>query len=271
VFAGALFGFVLARLEFLSYQSIFCGNGTRGAAPGECYYYDRDFYKIGMLLHLSTILPAGLLATLQFLPVIRQNAVLFHRLNGYVVLVLVLVSIVGALMIARVAFGGGLDIQAAVGLLAIMTLGSLILAIFNIKRLRIDQHRAWMLRAWFYMGSIITTRIIMIIATVIITKIDDYYTARPCAQLQYVSKDAAREYPECQASLNGTNPSQFAVVHANFNGQPTEIGAALGISFAMAFWLSIAIHAIGIEIYVSVLIILSSALLTSMLVKSHTS
>jgi hypothetical protein len=53
-------------------------------------------------------------------------------------------------MIARVAFGGGLDIQAGVGMLALMTLVSLGLAYVNIKRLRIDQHRAWMLRAWFY-------------------------------------------------------------------------------------------------------------------------
>jgi uncharacterized membrane protein YozB (DUF420 family) len=59
---------------------------------------------------------------------------------------------IGALMVARVAFGGDLSTQAVVGLLAILTIGSLIMAYINIKRLQLDQHRAWMLRAWVYVG-----------------------------------------------------------------------------------------------------------------------
>jgi uncharacterized membrane protein len=55
-------------------------------------------------------------------------------------------------MIARRAFGGGIETQAGVGLLSIITLASLGLAINAIKRLRIDQHRAWMLRCWFYVS-----------------------------------------------------------------------------------------------------------------------
>lgn len=55
-------------------------------------------------------------------------------------------------MILRRAFGGGLDTQAGLGLLAIMSLCSLGSAIVSIKRLHIDAHRAWMLRAWFYVS-----------------------------------------------------------------------------------------------------------------------
>jgi uncharacterized membrane protein len=55
-------------------------------------------------------------------------------------------------MIASVTFGGGLAVRMWIGLLAIMSLTSLSLALYNIKRLQIDQHRAWMLRAWFYVS-----------------------------------------------------------------------------------------------------------------------
>jgi uncharacterized membrane protein len=96
------------------------------------------------------LLAAGLLVILQFTPIIRHKARIFHRINGYLVVLLAVIANVGALMIARDAFGGGLDVQAWVGLLVIMTIGGLSLAFYNIKRLQIDQHRAWMLRTWFY-------------------------------------------------------------------------------------------------------------------------
>ena len=73
---------------------------------------------------------------------------------------LLLLSNVGALMIGRHSFGGGFESQLLVGLLAIMTTGGAFLAYYNIKRLQIDQHRAWMIRTWFYAGSIITLRLI---------------------------------------------------------------------------------------------------------------
>jgi hypothetical protein len=53
-------------------------------------------------------------------------------------------------MIARRAFGGDMAVQIAVGLLGTGTIISTALAYYNIKRLQIDQHRAWMLRTWFY-------------------------------------------------------------------------------------------------------------------------
>ena len=47
---GYLFGFTLARLEYLSFYGVFCNPneppGT-GAAPGECYYWLKDPYRIG--------------------------------------------------------------------------------------------------------------------------------------------------------------------------------------------------------------------------------
>lgn len=59
IFAGALFGFTLARLMYLNISGVFCGpaSGANTAAPGECYYYQNfNRYKIGIRLHLYTIL-----------------------------------------------------------------------------------------------------------------------------------------------------------------------------------------------------------------------
>jgi hypothetical protein len=47
---GYLFGFSLARVEYLSYYGIFCntnGPAGTGAAPGECYYYLMNPYEVG--------------------------------------------------------------------------------------------------------------------------------------------------------------------------------------------------------------------------------
>lgn len=157
LFAGAMIGFCLARLMYLDYDGVYCsphGQGISRAAPGECCTYGRQRYLVvGIKLHLYTILPAAFLACFQFVPVIRHKAILLHRSNGYLILLLVLVGTTGALMIARHSFGGGIKIQAVVGLLAIMFLGSLALALYNIKMLQIEQHRAWMLRAWFYVSA----------------------------------------------------------------------------------------------------------------------
>jgi hypothetical protein len=75
---------------------------------------------------------------------------LFHRINGYIIILLVLVSNAGALIIARHAFGGLISTQAAVGFLVIMSTAAIGMAYYNVKRLQLEQHRAWMLRAFFY-------------------------------------------------------------------------------------------------------------------------
>ena len=105
------------------------------------------------------------MCVLQFIPLIRYKALIFHRINGYLLIVLLLLSNVGALMIGRHSFGGGIESQMLVSVLAIMTTVGAFLAYFNIKRLQIDQHRAWMIRTWFYAGSIITLRLIQITST----------------------------------------------------------------------------------------------------------
>jgi uncharacterized membrane protein len=147
---------------------VFC-HGKGHAAPGECFYFLRGHHKVGILIHLACILrklqytwirrkqadhrlAAAILACLQFTPVIRHKALLFHRINGYVIILLVLISNAGVLMILRNAFGGGINNQGSMGLLVVVTTISLCMAWYNIKKLQVDQHRAWMLRAFFWVS-----------------------------------------------------------------------------------------------------------------------
>ncbi|KAF7983509.1 hypothetical protein HWV62_21842 [Athelia sp. TMB] len=251
IFAGGLLGFILARLQFLDIDGVFCKpKSANGAAPGECYWFSMTLYRVGIIIHLSCILPAALLAILQFTPVIRHTFTLYHRMAGYVAVTLVLISNAGALIIAPHAFGGSLATQAGTGLVAILSTAGLMLAVYNIRRMQIDQHRKWMLRVWFYMGSIITLRLVLIIAALIISRNpSSHLQATYCPEIVSIfggSTDAAYHfYPACEAT-----PGGYALVEANFHGNPAEIGAAFDVAFPMAMWLSLFMHLVGVELYI---------------------
>ncbi|KZP15340.1 hypothetical protein FIBSPDRAFT_750538 [Athelia psychrophila] len=257
IFAGALLGFVLARLQYLDIDGIFCNfkSTTGSAAPGECYWYSMKLYRIGIILHLGCILPAAFLAVFQFTPIIRHTFTLYHRMAGYLIVTLVLVSNAGAIIIAPHAFGGALTTQAGVGLLVILTTIGVSLAIYNIKRMQIDQHRKWMLRTWAYMGSIITVRLIMLAAAHIISMSPSApYQTTYCPEIVSIFGGSAAAayffYPACDPANAALNPLNYVVVVANMNGNPVEIGAAYSLAFSMALWLALFMHVVGVELYI---------------------
>lgn len=253
IFAGAMFGFSLARLSYLNISGSARSSFASGAVPGEWYWYRKDHYRVGITLHLGCILPAGVLMIWQFIPIIRHKALLFHRINGYIVILLVLLGNVGALMIARRAFGGTLDTQVVVGVLVILTTASVMMAYYNIKHLQVEQHRAWILRSMFYFGVIITARIIMVITAQLISRSGGYYTVMPCDEIAFITNNESffqTRYPQCD-SPNGTTDG-YAIVKANFSGgKPEELGVSLGIGFGMAMWLALLLHLVGVEIYLA--------------------
>lgn len=100
-----------------------------------------------------------------------------------------------------------------------------------------------MLRTWFYAGAIITLRLIMIISANVITALGGFYIAMPCQQIAYMGGNTAN-YPACVA-----NPDGQTAVLANFAGKVETIAASMQTSFGMAGWLSLALHAIGVELY----------------------
>ncbi|KAI4180583.1 MAG: hypothetical protein LQ346_006955 [Caloplaca aetnensis] len=252
IFAGAIVGFSLARLPYLNISGSASSSYANGASPGEWYWYSQGIYRIGITIHLAAILPAGLLMVWQFVPVIRHKFLTFYRINGYLVILLIIISNVGALMIARRAFGGSLPTQAGVGLLVIISTISIALAYYNIKRLQIDQHRAWMLRAMFYLGTIVTLRIIMIIAALISSKTSYYDTTMTCGELLSIldtSQKVNALYHQC--GQPGSTADTLAIVQAKFGNQPEQIGSSLRLSFGMALWLALFLHAAGVEIYLN--------------------
>ncbi|KAK5704875.1 hypothetical protein LTR97_001986 [Elasticomyces elasticus] len=219
---GYLFGFTLARLQYLNFNGVFCrpGGGAVGAAPGECYYWLQDPFKIGMKLHLYCILPAAFLVVFQFVPAIRHKVILFHRLNGYVIVILTLISNAGTIIIARHAFGGDFSTQVWTGTMVILTTVGFVMAWINIKLLQIDQHRAWMMRAWAW----------------IVTGLG------PASTLGY--------YPGCATYFDGTQPDKRVIVNADFASEdPIALSASLAIPFGTAGWLALILHTIAIELY----------------------
>lgn len=133
-----------------------------------------------------------------------------------------------------------------------MTTLGLALAIYNVERLQIDQHRAWMLRTWFYFGSIITLRLIQIIGTIIISTMDRYQLAADCAKLEHIMQDPSSTltaYPECLSYYNRTDLGKSALVQADFNSFGPQVAASLDLTFGMAMWLALLLHAVGVEVY----------------------
>ena len=115
--AGAMMGFTLARLQYLSVGGIY----KDGALPGEWYWFKGGHFRVGITMHLACILPAGFLMVWQFVPIIRYKAILFHRINGYIVISLTLVSNASVFMIVRRSVTGDIHTQTALALLAILS------------------------------------------------------------------------------------------------------------------------------------------------------
>ncbi|KAH7018622.1 uncharacterized protein B0I36DRAFT_395574 [Microdochium trichocladiopsis] len=256
---SGLLGFVLARLAYLNYDGIFCAplsahtNKNLHAGPGQCYFGLRGHTRVGLLMHLATILPAGLLVCVQFVPVVRHRWLLVHRLNGYVVILLSLVSTAAVFMIARDAMGGDPDTQMYIGVLGAVFLIALGLAWWNVKRLQIELHRKWMLRAWVYATSIITLRPIGILGAPILSRTGPYYIARPCKIIHDTLGNnqglVLQWYPSCHPWYDGADDELQVLVRADTGGNLMERAAATLVLFAAAGWLALTMHAIAVEVY----------------------
>lgn len=248
VLAGALLGFSLARLPFLDYFGAFRREGAV-----DVHYFRPGAARVGMMLHLFTIIPASVLVVLQFVPAIRHRAILVHRLNGYLVVLLALVGTAGAVVAARWAIGGPVEVQTGTGFLALALVVPLALAWLNVRRLQIEQHRAWV-----NAGAIVTSRLCFV-ALMFINAPRGYATVRSCDQIEFEHEgnrtSALAHFPGCAGfygGVNGTDPHLAVMVPADpAKGGASGVGSSLALDFGAAIWLSIAIHMIGVEIYVS--------------------
>lgn len=129
-----MLGFSLSRLRDLDYNHTF--KDGFALVPGYWYYFHSGRFRVGMIMHLVTELPAGILMVLQFTPVIRQKLIIFHRINGYIVLSLLLSSNAAACIVLPYKQGGGARTatQTAEAFLVIITTLGMAMAWWNIRR-----------------------------------------------------------------------------------------------------------------------------------------
>ncbi|KAI0892425.1 hypothetical protein F4806DRAFT_239463 [Annulohypoxylon nitens] len=259
VLGGIFSGFSVSRLKYLDFYGSFCGSSIPGgrdlAVPGECFYYlTQKYYGIGLFVHLATILPASLLACIQFIPVLRRKAMKLHRIIGWIAVALSVPGAITAVMIAPRSQGGGIDTQSMVALLGVMFLYTLARGCISAKQHKIAEHRAWMLRAWVYGGSIVTMRVLMGISVIIISLIGGFYYVEPCDKIQFIlrSKNATLSaYPDCAPFFSGEDLNRHIAVPAtvfNRNDQ-VQVAAALNFVFGTSGWMAIFLNTLGVELY----------------------
>lgn len=237
--------------------------------PAACYWVVRfTRYRVGMILHLSTSLPAGLIAVFQFVPGLRRF-VLYHRIAGYVAITLAVVGNIGACMLADTAMGGELSLQALVGFVTVVTTVTLGLAVYNIRKAQLDGHRAWMLRTWSYLGFIVTLRLVQLPMATIISKwpAAAKYISMSCAELRYIyfsdqklgtgtfTQDALDSFESSYPDCAGLAPSEESAIYVPVKGvmnptDPGQVNAALMTTFAAAGFLALFIHAVVVEVYI---------------------
>ncbi|KAH8817875.1 hypothetical protein DL96DRAFT_1623579 [Flagelloscypha sp. PMI_526] len=248
---GILLGFSISRLKHLDES-----RREKGLSPGEQYWLQTGRYRIGITMHLACILLAGILVPLQFIPQIRYKAILFHRVNGYIVIILIFVATAGALIISRRSFGGSMAIQAIVVCTSFATLAALTLAYVSIRRLQIDQHRKWMIRAMVWMSFIITARPFVILIAMAVTADGGYGNVWQCGEVEWVytrgsgrkdtgEADFLSAYPSCV----GAPPETLVAVKAAFRQSRVGSGAALREGFPAGMIVAWFIHVFGTECY----------------------
>ncbi|KAG8881630.1 hypothetical protein FRB97_009319 [Tulasnella sp. 331] len=250
VFGGALIGFCLARAEMMNPTNLM--NLT---VPGEWFWYRQTLYKPAIILHIYCTIIAGFFAVFQFLPAIRRRKMILHRMNGYLVIIILIIGIISGSVVGRRAFGGAPSTQAAFYTDGILIVFSVIKGYVSVRETR--KHRRWMLRAVTYTSAPITARIILVISRQIITNIGSYYSLWTCAEVQFLQQrgqgvpDFATAYPTCVNIPAGVNPSHIHIaVHAAMQALHVNFGSAVRETFGMALWLALVIHISGVEIYI---------------------
>jgi len=244
VFGGALVGFVLARS-----QSLNPNNFHSQLLLGEAFWATREPWKGLLVTHVACSFFGGILVIWQFVPAIRRHYMPFHRINGYLSLILLFPAILFGAVLGRQAFGGDIGDQAGLYFLGILAGYYAFEGMRNVHETR--QHRRWMLRFVALLGVIITMRLIILCANEIVTDIGSYYALWKCDQLLFVMGHLDA-YPSCLAAQKaGGNLAQVQVpIHASTREAPINMASARRVNSSMGIWLALVIHMIAAEIYI---------------------
>lgn len=105
----------------------------------------------------------------------------------------------------------------------------------------------------FYLATIITMRIIMLISAQIVSNDGGYSEIQYCGQIDFAlaknNRTAAMFYPEC-GSPDATKMTEVVVKADMKNALGSHsFAAAFGVSFGVAMWVAIMLHLVGVELY----------------------
>jgi len=218
--------------------------------PGEWFWLRRRLYNICIFMHIYLSIISGIFAVFQFIPAIRRRSVILHRINGYLVLVLLIPSTISGAIAGRRAFGGDLNVQTSIYVVTLLIIFCAGMGIFNVRRTR--KHRRWMLRMVVLDAMPITAHLIALAVRKITIDLGNYYAVWRCDQLLFVMTNATaveQLYPQCtQAGVNLAEV--FVAVHATVKGGRLGSASITRATFGMCMWLALVIHIIGVETYI---------------------
>ncbi|CAE6448992.1 unnamed protein product [Rhizoctonia solani] len=266
-FGGAMMGYSLAKSPTMSFKEL-----LKTFFPGEGYWFEQTFWKINLMIHIFTSIrkhsvpkfsttltrrhyppAASLFSVFCFLPITWKRWPRLHGILGYTVSLLLAISCICAAIAGRRGQGGDLNTQSAFYILASGAGGAVVLGCAAARRGEFDAHREWMIRAWFYNGALVTTKITALLSAQVITAINTYYSVWMCSEVGYVLKSAdalTQGFPQCATPHALSSPNKvYVAVHASWKEGELGQGSAIRASYGMALWIAIILHEVGIEIY----------------------
>jgi len=217
---------------------------------GEAFWATREPWKGLLAAHIILCFCGGFLVIWQFVPAIRRRYILFHRINGYLSLLITLPALLFGMIVARKAFGGDMSDQAGFYCLGILQSFYGVQGILNVRDTR--RHRRWMLRFVGLLGVAITMRFIILSANEIVTDIGSYYALWRCDELLFVSSGNLTAYPSCLAAQKaGESLAHVQVaIHASIREGRINKASMRRLISGMVIWVAFLIHIVGTEVYI---------------------
>ncbi|KAK1229316.1 hypothetical protein PQX77_007634 [Marasmius sp. AFHP31] len=247
IFGGTLVGYCIARSLLMDSKK-----RLELTSAGEMFWFQREPYKATYIIHIFLSIFGGIFVGAQFLPALRRNYMLAHRINGYFCLLTIIVSNIGGAVVTRRSFGGELNVQSGYWALTLMSTYALVTGFWYARR-DTRKHRKWMLRGVVYFSIVITGRLVMLAANSIISTIGTYYSLWQCDEVLFVLNDTgALQHSAPACSISGgvlTDPKLTVPVHCSVREGALGIAACNRATHGMGLWIGALLHTVGVEIY----------------------
>ncbi|KAG7441505.1 uncharacterized protein BT62DRAFT_937018 [Guyanagaster necrorhizus] len=245
IFGGALLGYCLYHAPMMNPKTM-----EKLTVPGEWFGFSKHGFKVAYSMHIFLSVIGGIFVLLQFIPAIRRRAILLHRMNGYFVLLCLIPANVSGGIAGYRSFGGEINAQSAYYTLGIAVVLCFSAGLFNVKS-NTREHRRWMIRGVIIFSCAITTRIIVVVARLVVTDIGNYHAIFRCDDLLSVLTDlstVSQQYPSCVADGVDISKTYVAVV-ADARGGSLGFGSSTRVTQGMALWYAMLTHGVMCEIY----------------------